>query len=528
MNNVRIPLCLIITMTFYSQINSQHYRFFSRPEGELFDKVTTSCIQNDTVYAVVQSGDIGVASHTSLYKVPVSDGIPVLIQDIPTLAGYLRPRQMIIADNIIHLAYMPFDVLPYRCRIDKYKLEDLSLISSDDYIVKNEASGFPRIQIVSFHENIIIGGSQNELLNEDGDLGFIIWVDKDNMQVEKMVLYDDPNYFYNGVDPIGIFEDTLVVVHSVGDENDFSVKLYDKDRILISDELLVTDPIPFNGLKAHTIFDETLVTNRGEIIATVGTSGYRRFDLRGNELRSFQDAPEFPHRGKIYSLPTEMSDGSIIFHGDGLISLDEMDPIIEDIDFEIDGPRKTAYAMRHSFGEQLWELDEIFDYSYFEFDEHENNKLFSINRIHETENGDLFGFGMGSEVLDSFAVLFRQATGDIWTFRMGSDGCIQEENCGANQVYNFITSTKNIDEEESIERYQIYPKPTLDQFTIEFNENLSFRYALYNLQGQLLKEGASRRNLRISMENYPSGNYLLRAYDDQSGQLIFTELVSKL
>lgn len=59
---ILILLCLIAV-----DLSSQQYKFFSRPGGDLFDLVQASCIQNDTVYAVVQSGD-GVPSMSTLQK----------------------------------------------------------------------------------------------------------------------------------------------------------------------------------------------------------------------------------------------------------------------------------------------------------------------------------------------------------------------------------------------------------------------------------------------------------------------------
>ena len=149
--------------------------------------------------------------------------------------------------------------------------------------------------------------------------------------------------------------------------------------------------------------------------------------------------------------------------------------------------------------------------------------------MHETENGDLFGFGEGSEVMDSFDFNFRQAKGDIWTFRMGSDGCIQETSCGQNEVYNFLTRTDDEQEKETVNpAYEIFPQPTMDRFTLELNQDINFHYELYNLQGRLIKIGNHYKTGQIPTQDLVSGSYLLRVYDESSGELILSEVVQKI
>ncbi len=523
-----LTLSILISI-LSTTLTAQHYRFFSRPGGDQLDFVSASCIQNDTVYALIQSGYLGVNPESSFYKIPVSTGEPELIKSIPPLRGYMRPQQLIISDNSLYLAHMPLDTLQYRYRLDRYSLEDFSLIASHDYIVKENASGFPKGHLVSLGDKLIIGGSQNELLNEDGDLGFVIWIDKETMEADSLIIYDDPDHFFNGVHTIGTFQDTLVVAHSTGGNSNFNIKLYDDKMSLISDEPMITILDAEWDLPTHNIFDDMLVTTGGEVIVTVrNNAGYRKFDVRGTDLGSFLDVPDFPSRRKHIKRLIETREGDILYFGSGLIFLDELEPEFSDIDFEVAGHRKSAFATRLRFKE-FGLVDKLWDYSYIEFDNYGNNKYFNIDIIHETENGDLFGFGQGSEVMDSFDFIFRQAKGDIWTFRMGSDGCIQENSCGQNEVYNFLTRTDDEQEEEKVTTaYRIFPQPTSDRINLELSQDLNFQYELFDFQGRLIKMGHHYKTVQITTQDLVSGSYLLRVNNESSGELILSEVVQKI
>ena len=508
-------------LLYWTCISSQYYRFFSRPGGDLFDIVTSSCIQNDTVYALIQSGDFGRPSQTVLHKISVSDGKSVLQNKLENYRGYSQPSNMMIADSILYLAHPLSNSFDYI--LDRYRLSDLSLISSKIYTISPESRGITDVFLSSINNNIFLAGAENRFSDGTGDIGFVLWLDKETMAVDTMMIYDDKEAFFNGVAQIGTYEDKLIVKHSSGDVSAFRVKVYDNNKQLLSDEKidLVNSTTVTGGLPSHDIYDNIMVTQSGELLATLTNLGYRKFNLEGKATLEYDAERRYLHRNKFPRMPLETSNGDIILYGSGQIDLNQQEPFVEGQPFIESDYRSAAFASRTRGTETIW------DYSYIEFDKYLNNKFYSISRMHETSDGDLFGFGMGSAAMDSFDTIYRRAWGDIWTFRMDADGCIQQDSCGANDVFYYLTKVDTNIETTSTNEILVYPQPASELITIDLQIAKNFRYQLLTISGQLLEEGIGFGRKQIEFVDISPGCYILRI-SDSTGNLLSSDLVTKI
>jgi len=72
-------------------------------------------------------------------------------------------------------------------------------------------------------------------------------------------------------------------------------------------------------------------------------------------------------------------------------------------------------------------------------------------------------------------------------------------------VTNIITGINNITEKENIS-FSVYPNPTTSFIALK-GLSTSDRFKIYNLQGQLIKEGRARKQINVS--ELPSGIYFL-------------------
>jgi len=507
---------LVITLFFliccsYDGV-SQYFKKFSNPSGgDLQDVVRASCMQNDTVYALIQSGTVGAPEQTYLHKIRTTDGASIINRELINFVGYEHPSLMLIHDDILYIAHPAFDTIAYQ--IDRFRISDLSLISSDFYNADPNIGGYPRATITIFENYLILGGTQNKVEFGEGGIGFILWIDRQSMAVDSLMIYDSPDHFYNGVYQIGVYDNELYVLHSEGDHSAFRLKTYDESKNLILDSKILETRgrlSPLSIFRNHAFF-----TSNGLLVSALGHEGLRIHGRFGQILAEYKYSDElslgidiYHNRSKTAWMPVETKDGSLLFFGNGLIDLNQLDPFYSGQPFEEQIGLKTAFATNFTFS--INELKKEWDYSYIDYDIHGNNKLIAITRIHELENGDLFGFGMGNNLRDSLVPHYLSYGNDLLTFRMDKNGCFEQDSCGANDVFYFFTDT---DESGGLVKQQkdikLFPQPAEDKMFVVIEDAELLSYELFDLSGSIIGSGILE-NAMIDVGDLLPGIYILK------------------
>jgi len=511
----RISLLVLACMIYCSSASGQYFRFFSDRDPGESHRVTASCVKADTVYAVAQGRTLERGFRTYLQKINTRNGQVMMQQELNGYRFFLKPDQMLIHEDVIYIGAMAVDTIALQ--VDKHRLSDLSLISRTYYNANPAISGYPLNQIVLFGDHLIYGGSQNELLNEDGDIGFTLWIDHQTMELDTLIIYDEPDKFYNGVFSLGVHEDELLVRHASGDFNDFLLTTYQNDRQVVS-RVIMEGKLRNSNLSSLDIGDNGFFISEGQFVGLV-PGGFRIFHKNGtvkDEYAYFEERDLgidiYLRRGRTASNVLETSTGDLLLYGEGQVDLDQQEPFVPG-PFTEANVREAAFITKYIHNEE--ELSRLWDYSYIDFDVHSNNKFFSYDHIHELENGDLFAFGTGNESLDSFVHQAFITGHALLTCRMDQNGCFELDSCGANDVFYFLpgesTSTTDIDNHRN--DLYLYPQPAQNVLYLEGLSATTVNYKIYDLSGVLLFVGTRKDNEPIDIETLEPGLYLLQVYD---------------
>lgn len=83
-----------------------------------------------------------------------------------------------------------------------------------------------------------------------------------------------------------------------------------------------------------------------------------------------------------------------------------------------------------------------------------------------------------------------------------------------------------LEEVSSVKKLLIYPNPTRNTFTINSNENGldNFEYKIIDLTGRIIKNGKSKFNEQINIQNLINGNYVIQI-ETENGKIITEKLV---
>jgi Secretion system C-terminal sorting domain len=143
-----------------------------------------------------------------------------------------------------------------------------------------------------------------------------------------------------------------------------------------------------------------------------------------------------------------------------------------------------------------------------------SNKVFTAGELYDiTEGADGFIYAIGM-YMDTFPNYKPSINNNnIWLVAVDSSGCF-EPNCGEKQVVSNKEVEPLVNQEE---QYKLYPNPVSEVIHIlyinDFSEHHDIRYEIYNLQGQLVAQGAPKTGwdvIDISPPPLLSGQYVLR------------------
>src|SRR5690606_21411635 len=124
-------------------------------------------------------------------------------------------------------------------------------------------------------------------------------------------------------------------------------------------------------------------------------------------------------------------------------------------------------------------------------------------------------------------------TMDVHVYPNGFSGAaiIQVEVFQTNDSTNITSATYYFNHtvgltEKFSEAIKVYPNPTQDFISIDNSENLVSEIELYNVSGKMVMSGNLNGSDRISIQEFPAGNYILKLIDSNAN-IVSTNLVVK-
>lgn len=106
---------------------------------------------------------------------------------------------------------------------------------------------------------------------------------------------------------------------------------------------------------------------------------------------------------------------------------------------------------------------------------------------------------------------------------------IQGGNFGSGESITFgAYANLSADAFQSTDFLKVYPNPSSGIFNLQFDNPTEFHYEVYNLLGQIIKEGkANASQFQVDLTDNPAGIYLIRVTDVQSNQPKNFKLIKK-